>query len=217
MKKNKKIIIMLAIALICALTAGFLIYNYLTPRKITIYVFRDNYDAGTTITSSMLVSMQIDGSLIVAGGEYSAADYLVSSSKATELISKGEKLRVDVVKGEPVMTTLFGATGTNSIEVRMDPKAVAVTIPVNNNTGIHSSIKAESRVNVYVSYSTGVTELLLENARVLNTQLNNGALAGITLELNNNSAITVIRAVNTGTVYCGLVNGNGYIYEVKGE
>jgi len=55
--------------------------------------------------------------------------------------------------------------------------------------------------------------LLLENVRVLNAVNNKGSLSGITLELDNASAVQVINAVNTGHIYCGLVNETGYIYE----
>ena len=103
--------------------------------------------------------------------------------------------------------------GNNEVEVKMSPNAVAITISVSNITGITADLKSESHVNVYASYSSGITELLLENIRVLSVQKTDGKLAGVTLELNKEQAITVVEAIRKGSLYLGLVNADGYIYD----
>lgn len=212
-KKNKKILVVIAIALVAAIAAGALIFIYLAPQRTTMYVFKENYSAGTVIQSSMLAPVQADSQIVVAGGNAATSTYFVTQETFSTYVKSGDVLRTDVVKGSPLMTTTLTSSANNDVEVRMDAASVAVTIPVNNTTGVTADIKPESHVNVYATFSSGGTYLLLENVRVLSVISSEGSLSGITLELNNQDAVTVINAVNTGSVYCGLVNGDGYIYE----
>ena len=49
-KKDKKIVIVLAVAIVACIVAGVLTYLFLSPAKTVVYVFKDSYKAGTQIT-----------------------------------------------------------------------------------------------------------------------------------------------------------------------
>lgn len=211
--KNKKIIIVISIAVISAIAAGILIFSFLSPARTTVYMFNNTYEAGTKVTGSMLTPMQVDSNMIVAGSRTDTSTHFVTSENYNSVVSENDVLKIDVDKGDCFMTSMLSSQSTNRIALRMDPTSVAVTIPVSSTTGVSNSIKAESRVNVYVTYNSGGTYLILENVRILSVATKDGAVTGYTLELDNQNAVKVIDAINTGSIYCGLTNGDGYIYE----
>lgn len=211
--KNKKILICILVAVISAVVASVLIFTFLLPARTTMYVFNDSYEAGTPITGSMLTPVQADSKIVVAGSSNGASSHFVTSENYNQIVSSDDVLKFDVSKGDCLMTSMVSSQASNRIVLRMDATSVAITIPVNNTTGVSSSIKPESRVNVYVTYNSGGTYLLLENVRILSVSSKDGEVNGYTLELNNQQAVMIIDAVNTGTVYCGLTNGEGYMYE----
>ena len=47
--KNRKILIILIIAILVAAAGGVSLYLYLTPQKTTVYVFNSNYESGTAL------------------------------------------------------------------------------------------------------------------------------------------------------------------------
>lgn len=210
--KNRKMLIAIAIALTAAIFAGMLVITSLSSQKTTVYVFKNNYEAGTAVTSDMFSPLQIDSKILMAGAKGSVSTALITRETFTSSVKNGDVLKLDVTAGTPLMKSLLSSAANNDVEIRMDPTSVAVTIAVNNTTGVTNAIKPESHVNVYATYSSGGTYLLLENERVLSVIAKDGVLSGITLELNNEKAIKVINAANGGKLYCGLVNGNGYIY-----
>ena len=111
------------------------------------------------------------------------------------------------------MLSFLSVTGGNAIEMSMKSSAIAVTVNVDNISGVTDELGAESRVNVYVSYRASGTTLLLENMRVLEVYKNNdGSLNSATLEVNNDQALKLIEAQNNGSLHLGLVNGSGYQY-----
>lgn len=210
--KNRKMLIAIAIAVTAAIFAGMLVITSLSSQKTTVYVFKNNYEAGTAVTSDMFSPLQIDSKILMAGAKGSVSTALITRETFTSSVKNGDVLKLDVTAGTPLMKSLLSSAANNDVEIRMDPTSVAVTIAVNNTTGVTNAIKPESHVNVYATYSSGGTYLLLENERVLSVIVKDGVLSGITLELNNEKAIKVINAANGGKLYCGLVNGNGYIY-----
>jgi len=213
MKKNIKIVIVFVVGVLCAILAATLVFVSVSPKKTTIYVFKDDYTAGTPISGKMLRAIEVDSRIVNAGHNTDVSTCFITIDTYTKLVKNGDVLNTDVVAGTPLMTTTLNDKANNSVEVLMGKTSVAVTIPVNNTTGVTANINAESYVNIYVTYNSGGTYLLLENVRVLNAVNNKGSLSGITLELDNASAVQVINAVNTGHIYCGLVNETGYIYE----
>lgn len=211
--KNKKILIVISVAILSAILACVLIISFLTPARTTVYLFKDSYDAGTKLTSNMLTPVQADSNIIVAGSSVSTGTHFVTRDNYVELVTEGDTLKYDVDKGDCLMSSMLSSKADNRIALNMDPTSVAITIPVNNTTGVANNIKAENHVNVYVTYNSGGTYLLLENVRILCVLGDDNGVTGYTLELNNQEAVRIIDAVNAGTVYCGLTNSEGYIYE----
>ena len=212
MKKNKKIVIILTFAVILSVLSGIFIYSYLSPARETLYIFNADYEAGTQITGDMLTPVQIDSSIYIAGNAESLSKIFVTPNNLSSVLANADTLKVDVSAGTPLMPTMLSLAGGNDIEVAMQPSAIALTVSVSDVTGISGDLTKESHVNVYVTYRTTGTELILENMRVLAVHTDNGALSGVTLEVDNNQALKLIDASNNGVIYLGLVNASGYQY-----
>ena len=67
MKKNKIIAILSVCAVASVRWRGFLIYQYMSPARDTIYVFNDSYSIGEQVTEDMLSPVQVDSTITVAG------------------------------------------------------------------------------------------------------------------------------------------------------
>lgn len=214
-QKNKKIIIVVSIAIVSAIIAGILLFAFLTPQRTTVYVFKENYKAGTMLSGDMLTPIQVDSTIMTAGASNRTSSCFITRDTYSTVVQVNDALKVDVDKGTPLMASMLTSTAGNDVEVRMSATSVAVTVPVTSITGVTADIKPESHINVYVTYNSGETHLILENIRVLATISGNDGLSGLTLELDNDKATKVIAATNTGTIYCGLVNGDGYQYETQ--
>ena len=96
----------------------------------------------------------------------------------------------------------------------MSPSSVAVTVDVDNTTGITKELYSGAAVNVYVTSYSGGTFLLFENMRVLDiNRKNDGSLQSATLEVTNEQAVKLINSTKNGAIHLGLINPNGYQYE----
>ncbi len=219
MNKNKKIIAVLAGAVVAIVISIILIYTFISPHRTTMYVFKENYSAGTKITAEMFTPIQVDSTIIAAGGKANMAQRFITDREFKEILKTGDSLKMDVGEGTPLMMALLSVTGGNSIEIAMNPSAVAVTVDVDNVTGITQELNAESRVNVYVAYRSTGTHLLLENMRVLSVDKSeNGSLKSATLEVNNDEALKLIEAQNNGSIHLGLVaTGYQFVDEATGK
>lgn len=217
MKKNTKILIVVFAAILLAAAAAFLIVKVLSPARTTVYLFNDSYAAGTVISSNMFTPIQIDSKAVVLGAKSDMNVYFVTGSECPELIKSGDTLKIDVNKGMPLMKSMLSIAGGSAIEMRMDPAAIAVTVSVNSVKGVTSELKPGAHVNVYFT-SALETKLLFENMRVLNVEKNtNGALTAVSLEANHQEAVMLVNAAESGSIYLGLVNANGYQYITRGE
>lgn len=213
MQKNKKIIIALAVALVCAIIACIVVFVLVTPSRTTIYVFNDSYAAGTQISGEMLSPLQVDSTMVSSGANTATSEQFMTTQECRDAISSGQSLRIDVTEGLPLMDSMLSVTGGNSIEMAMQSNAIAVTVSVDGVTGVTDELSAGSRVNVYATYNSTGTSLLLENMRILNTEkTSDGSLVSATLEVNNSQALRLIEAANRGNIYLGIVDGNGYQY-----
>lgn len=213
MQKNKKIIIALAVALVCAIIACVAVFVLVTPSRTTIYVFNDSYAAGTQISGEMLSPLQVDSTMVSSGANTATSEQFMTTQECRDAISSGQSLRIDVTEGLPLMDSMLSVTGGNSIEMAMQSNAIAVTVSVDGVTGVTDELLAGSRVNVYATYNSTGTSLLLENMRILNTEkTSDGSLVSATLEVNNSQALRLIEAANRGNIYLGIVDGNGYEY-----
>lgn len=220
MQKNRKIIIVLILAILVAGLGGFATYKYLTPQKVGVYVFKSNYKAGTPITSDMLMVVQADSKIYTAGAKNNVSSVYVTSSNIDTVIKSGDSLRMDVTKGMPLTLSLLTANGGSQIEMDMDPTKIAITIPVTEITGVTNELKEGSRVNIYVtggvdSVNDGAfqTMLLFENMRVLSVaKNNNGILSAVTIETDLEDSIKLVYYASSYSIYLGLVDGTGYEY-----
>lgn len=214
MNKNRKIIIVLVVALVMAILAGAAIVSYLTPKRTTIYVFKSAYPIGTQITSDMLIPVQVDSSIVIAGREADANERLVTSGDIRALLESGDSLKVSVGEGTPLMKSLLSISGGNSIMMSMKPSSVAVTVAVDNTTGVTQELYSGASVNVYVTSYSGGTFLLFEDMRVLDiNRKTNGELTSVTLEVTNEQAVKLINSTKNGSIHLGLINPTGYQFE----
>lgn len=218
MKKNTKILIVIFAALALAAAAAFLIFKVLSPSRTTVYIFNDSYAAGTTVTSNMLTPVQVDSNAVVLGAKKDMNTYFVTNqTEYAELMKSGDTLKIDVSKGMPFMKSMLSVAGGSAIEMLMKPSSIAVTVGVNNIKGITNDLKPGAHVNVYFT-SALETKLLFENMRVLGTEKNsNGALTSVSLEATTNQAVVLVNAAESGSIYLGLVNANGYQYITTGN
>ena len=212
MIKNKKILIVIAIAIVCLIAATICLVAFLSPSRTTYYVFKGNYEAGTKITSNMLVPVEADSKIVVATSKANATTYYVTSDNFSKSVKSGDVLRCDVKKGEALQLSHISSKGGTDIEIKMAPSNVAITVPVSSITGVTDNLDAEAHVNVYAMYSTGSVQLVLENIRVLSVAKSDGNLKGVTLELTKEQAEIALEAINVGSLYLALVNHDGYIY-----
>jgi len=212
MKKNSKILMVLALALVFTIAAGICVYQILSPQRSTVYVFNKSYEAGTPLAADMLTPIQVDSNIVIAGGKAPIEQRFITSAEFSALMRTGDSLKTDVGEGTPLMLSLLSTTGGSAIEMIMQDTAVAVTVDVNSITGVTNNLAAGASVNVYVNYHTGGTNLLLEKVRVLAVHKGGSseALSGATLELTNAEALRVIDATKNGSIYLGLVNTGGY-------
>ena len=210
MKKNSKILMVLVVALIFTIAAGICTYQILSPQRTTIYVFTDNYKAGTKLTMNMFTPIQVDSKIIVAGARTPISQRFITQVEFAELMRANDSLKSDVGEGTPLVISLLSVTGGNAIEMSMQATAVAATVDVDPITGVTNDLAPGARVNVYVTFHSGGTKLLMEKMRVLAVHKGGGSLNGVTLELTNSEAVQLIDATKNGTIYLGLVNAGGY-------
>ena len=211
--KNKKIMIVLIVALLVAVTGGVALCMYLVPKKTTIYVFKQNVSAGTIVTSDMLMPIQADSDIYVAGAKTNASERYVTGKNVDTVLKAGDSLRMDVTEGMPLTLSLLTTTGGSTVEMAMNPEKVAVTIAVSDITGITSELKAGSKVNVY---ATGLfneeykTVLVFEGMRILAVNKNDRTLTSVTLETSTEESLKLIYYATSYSIYLGLIDSSGY-------
>lgn len=216
--KDRGIIILVIATVLAAILVASALYAYLSPKKTSVYVFNDNYRAGTVITDEMLVPVIIDSKVAVAGGESDTAAYFVTAANIKDLINdKENSLRVDVAKGVPLMQSMLSVDGGSYIEMTMNSTKVAVTVPLTSISGVTDDLAPGSRVNIYASRvddntKEAVTRLIFENMRVLSVLKDgDGLIQGATIECSaNGEDKRLIEAAEAYSIYFGLVNGSGY-------
>lgn len=214
MSKNKKIALVAAAALLFSVLAGFLVFQFLTPRRTMVYVFNANYSAGTPVVNSMFMPLQVDSDLIAAGRSAPVSEQFVTSAEYAAVLQSGDSLRMDVGKGMPLTISLLSVTGGSSIEQNMAPSSVAITIPLNNITGVTSELQPGSRVNIYVSSDASgqATTLQFQNMRILSVFRNeSGGIASASVEATTvDQALKLVNAATYDNIYLGLIDVNGY-------
>ena len=78
--KNKGIIMLLVAAVIVGIIGGVALITYMKPQKTTVYTFKDNYKAGTEVTSDMLSAVQCDSKIVTAGKKTDTSSRFVTGA-----------------------------------------------------------------------------------------------------------------------------------------
>jgi len=219
--KNKKIVLVLVLAIIIALIGAVAIFSYLRPQRVTMYVFKDDYKAGTYVTDDILTPILVDRSITYGGRNAELDEAFITNNTKEKLINETTNfLKIDVSKGMPLTQSMLTINNWSKIQMEMDEKKVAVTIPINSISGVSKELTFGSRVNIYMSSSNNSgngTELLFENMKVLAVNKNDyGELISATIEVNVAESLSLINAAENYSIYFALVNGQKY-QAVKGN
>lgn len=209
MSKNKIITSLIIGAILFSSLAAFLIYHYMSPSRGTMYVFNDSYSAGDQLTADMLTPVQVDSTIIVAGKRTNASAQFVTPNEYQALIRSGDSLRMDVSEGMPLTTSMLSVSGGSTVEMNMKSDAIAVTVAVDEYTGITNDLKEGSHVNIYANINSQTT-LIQQNKRILEVFKENGTITGVSIEENIQESMELIYAVTNGNIYLGLVDATGY-------
>lgn len=217
--KNKGMIAILIVGILSAVLGAAALFFFLTPQKTTVYVFKNNYKAGEVLTEEMLTPVQCDSNIVVSGKTTDTASRFVTGADIKTVLDTGDSLRMDVSEGMPLTLSLLSVNGGSTVEMNMDPAKIAVTVPINDVSGVTKDLKEGSRVNIY---ATGVdapgTTLLFQNMRVLSVgKDNNGSIVSATIEVTTDESLKLVYAANYSTIYFGLVDSSGYEYVEKAE
>ena len=215
--KNKKIVLILVAAVIVAVIGGFALYNYLMPKKTTVYVFRSGAKSGDVVTESMLTPVQADSKIIVAGQSTDINDQFVTGETIEAVLKSGDSLRMDVSAGMPLTLSLLTANGGSDVEMNMDPTKIAITIPISGINGVTNDLKSGSRVNIYVTGNNSAgeysTTLVFQNMRILTvTKDDGGGLVSATIETSIDESLELVHYANSYALYLGLIDNTGYEY-----
>lgn len=149
--KNRKILIILIIAILVAAAGGVSLYLYLTPQKTTVYVFNSNYESGTALTEKMLTPIRCDSKIVTAGKTADVKSRFITGSELTEVLNSGDHLRMDVAEGMPLTRSELFVNGGSDIEKNIHAGMIAVTIPLDSVTGAADGIREWSRCGILVS------------------------------------------------------------------
>lgn len=215
---NRLTAFFIIIGLIAILVAGYFTYTYLDAMKTTVYVFNGDYAAGTVIDKDMLSTMQVDTKIVANAKEGDVSMQYVTKSGLETVLQSGDALLVDVKKGTTLMPWLLTANGGGAVQNNLTGNMVAITIPVNNYSGVTNDLRIGSKLNIYStsSYDTSRTYLLLENMQVIGTQTTNDAtLNAITFACTPEQALKLLHANTFEQIYCGLINES--TYELSGD
>jgi len=213
--KNRKIVLILVIAFLVAAIGAVALFSYLRPMRITMYVFKDSYPAGTAVTDDILVPVLVDENIVYGGKNTDASAAFITKDRKKELVDdKKNFLKIGVLKGMPLAENMLTLNNWSKIQMEMDEDKVAVTIPVDSISGVSNELTYGSRVNIYMSSSDSRgngTELLFENMKVLAvTKDSYGSLSSATIEVSVAESLSLINAAENYSIYLGLVNGSSY-------
>ena len=207
--KNRKILIILIIAILVAAAGGVSLYLYLTPQKTTVYVFNSNYESGTALTEKMLTPIRCDSKIVTAGKTADVKSRFITGSELTEVLNSGDHLRMDVTRSE-----LF-VNGGSDIEKNIHAGMIAVTIPLDSVTGAADGIREGSHINIYATgYDDSVgTTLLFQNMSVIAVERSEkGTLTSATIEVDAEQSLKLINAQNNSTLNLAVVDSTDYQY-----
>ena len=204
MTKSRKILILLVLAFISAIVSGYLIYTYCNSTKGFIYVYNDNYKAGTKIEKNMFSAMKVDDQIIKTGQKGSLDTYYITGEHFSKVCKGNEYLLDDVVKDQPLTFVDLALTSGTSIERSLSGNGMAVTIPISGTAAVTDDLRVGSVVNIYTSDASG-TKLIFENMRII-ARNDDKTISKVTFETSPDDTLDLINAANNKRLYFSLVS-----------
>lgn len=215
MSKNKKILMVLIIALVLSVLAGVGVFTLINSQKTTIYSFNGDFKAGTKITDSMFTPIQVDKKVVETNRNSDISNYYITASSFNKILNDGDYLRTNVSANEILCKSMLVTNSGNEIEASMQSDKVALTLSVDSITGVTSDIRAGSYVNIYCGEknSTVPKSEIFEKMKILEVQQaadDANTLNSITVECTNVQSETLVSYAQNGYIYMGLINITGY-------
>lgn len=197
---GSKIILLLAI--LAALMAGYGMYNYLSVQYVNVFLYAQDYEEGASVDRDMFVQQKIPVSLynnmLSTGNSYATSDEL------QEYITNGGKLLVNVAQYTPVTSNQFVAGGGTPTEFRLDDNRSGVELRADEVAGLSGEMRIGSRVNIMTSYDvdqTKITELIFQDVVVLDTVYDaNEELVSVYVEIDPEESIKLVHALTFESV-----------------
>ena len=81
---------LLVAAVIVGIIGGVALITYMKPQKTTVYTFKDNYKAGTEVTSDMLTAVQCDSKIVTAGKKTDTSSRFVTGANFMAVLNSGD-------------------------------------------------------------------------------------------------------------------------------
>jgi pilus assembly protein CpaB len=182
---DKKGVAILVIALVLAVAAGGSVYLYLKEMplaqgidadSVPVVVARKDMTFGTTLENEHLKVARFPKDAVPVGS-YSSIDSVLSQTT-----------KVFLVEGEPVLASKLSAIG-GGLSVRIPPNMRAMSLKINEVTGVSGFVLPGDRVDVLVTIenaagtNVAVTKTILQDMEVV--------AAGTKTETKGNHHITV--------------------------
>ena len=199
MSKNKKILMVLIIALVLSVLAGVGVFTLINSQKTTIYSFNGDFKAGTKITDSMFTPIQVDKKVVETNRNSDISNYYITASSFNKIISDGDYLRSNVSANEILSKAMLVTNSGNEIEASMQNDKVALTLSVDSITGEKNSTDPKTEV--------------FEKMKILEVQQEaneTNTLKSITVECTNEQSQKLVSFAQNGYIYMGLINVTGY-------
>lgn len=213
--KTKKITLIIIIVL--AVLVGIGVYSMLNSSKTEIYLFNEDYKAGTLITEDMFIPQLVDESIVEEAIRNRDVTGIIFVTKSNIQEAIGHYLRYDVYKGTPFLSNNVDIMGGSPAEVHLSENMVAVTVPVDNMTGVTHLLGTDSRINIYAGFEDNFekhTAQILANVRVLDVLVDYSqdipTLMGVTVEVTQEEAVKLTHAMMFGSIRLGAVKVGQY-------
>lgn len=202
MSKTYKVVILIILAAICAVISGISIYVYCNSTKGFIYVFNDNYSAGTKISKDMFYSIKVDDSIIKSGQNAGLDTYYITAENFEKAVKGNEYLLNDVIKDQPFTFVDLAFSSGTSIERSLSGDNMAVTVPISGSAAVTDKLRVGSIVNIYKT-DAAETRLIFENMKIISR--NDGDnISYVTFETSPDDTLDLINAVNNFHLYFAL-------------
>ena len=116
---NKRILWVLAAAVALCIISAAGIYMFLAPQRGTVYVFREDYTAGTQVTKEQLMPIEVDATIIEMGEAADISEQYVTAEEYSEVLQNAGVLRYDVARGTASMKSMLTGYGGSKVEMAM--------------------------------------------------------------------------------------------------